>query len=193
MVSDKALANVFCIKAILRLATKNCFCESSQRLIQPRLVRWTDGFDRSEISVLAEEKTVAPNRGYRRAVELEDDDRAPRLPYIESESLTEGKASLVGGLFYIGAFVGAGALTASGGILASPIVAGVLTGSVAGLAGLALSKLISDRQVKWMQSQLERGGLLLWARTWTEEREREAISVMQRNGGHDVHVHAVMT
>jgi hypothetical protein len=34
------LANVFCIKAILRLATKNCFCESSQRLIQPRLVRW---------------------------------------------------------------------------------------------------------------------------------------------------------
>jgi hypothetical protein len=40
IVSDKALANVFCIKAILRLATKNCFCESSQRLIQPRLVRW---------------------------------------------------------------------------------------------------------------------------------------------------------
>jgi len=36
------LANVFCIKAILRLATKNCFCESSQRLIQPRLVRWGD-------------------------------------------------------------------------------------------------------------------------------------------------------
>lgn len=152
----------------------------------------TDGFDRSEISLLAEEKTVVPKRGHQRAVELEDDDRAPRLPYIESESLTEGKASLVGGLFYIGAFVGAGALTAAGGILASPIVAGVLTGSVAGLAGLALSKLISDRQVKWMQSQLERGGLLLWARTWTEEREREAISVMQRNGGHDVHVHAVM-
>ena len=39
IVSDKALANVFCIKAILRLATKNCFCESSQCLIQPRLVR----------------------------------------------------------------------------------------------------------------------------------------------------------
>ena len=112
---------------------------------------------------------------------------------IESELLTEGKASLVGGLFYIGAFVGAGALTAAGGILASPIVAGVLTGSVAGLAGLALSKLIGDRRVKWMQSQLERGGLLLWARTRTEEREREAISVIQRNGGHDVDVHEVMT
>jgi hypothetical protein len=150
----------------------------------------TDGFDRSEISLLAEEKVVIPKRGSRRAVELEDDDSAPRLPYIESESLSEGKATLIGGLFYIGAFVGAGALTAAGGILASPIVAGALTGGVAGLAGLALSKLISDRQVKWMQSQLEKGGLLLWARAWSEEREREAISVMQRNGGHDVHVHA---
>jgi VIT1/CCC1 family predicted Fe2+/Mn2+ transporter len=147
----------------------------------------TDGFDRSEISLLAEEKAI----GSRRAVELEDDERAPRLPYIESESLSEGKASLIGGLFYIGAFVGAGALTAAGGILASPIIAGALTGSVAGLAGLVLSKLIGDRQVKWMVSQLEKGGLLLWARTWNEEREREAVSIMQRNGGHDVHVHAV--
>ncbi len=42
IVSDKALANVFFIKAILRLATKNRFCESSQRLIQPRLVRCRD-------------------------------------------------------------------------------------------------------------------------------------------------------
>jgi VIT1/CCC1 family predicted Fe2+/Mn2+ transporter len=151
----------------------------------------TDGFDRSDISLLAEEKAVAPKSGSRRAVELEDDERAPRLPYIESESLSEGKASLIGGLFYIGAFVGAGALTAAGGILASPIVAGALTGSVAGLAGLVLSKLIGDRQVKWMVSQLEKGGLLLWARTWTEEREREAVSIMQRNGGHDVHIHAV--
>jgi hypothetical protein len=149
----------------------------------------TDGFDRSEISLLAEEERVRASRGLRRAAELEDDDRTPRLPYIESESLNEVKASLVGGLFYVGAFVGAGALTAAGGVLASPIIAGALTGSVAGLAGLALSQLISGRQVKWMQSQLEQGGLLLWARTWTEEREREAISVMQRNGGHDVHVH----
>src|SRR5207344_1815133 len=36
---DKAFENVFCILAILRFQTKNRFCESSQRLIQPRLVR----------------------------------------------------------------------------------------------------------------------------------------------------------
>jgi len=36
--SDKAFENVFCIESILRLATKNRFPESSQRLIQLRLV-----------------------------------------------------------------------------------------------------------------------------------------------------------
>jgi hypothetical protein len=36
---DKAFENVFCIKAILRLPTKNRFPESTQRLIQPRPVR----------------------------------------------------------------------------------------------------------------------------------------------------------
>lgn len=148
----------------------------------------TDGFDRSEISLLAEDQDVRAKRGAEPAVELEDDDRAPRLHYIESESLSEGKAVLVGGLFYVGAFIGAGALT--GVAFASPIVSGAVTGALAGLAGLALSKLISDRQVKWARAQLERGGLLLWARAWTPEREREAISVMKRNGGHHVHVHA---
>lgn len=148
----------------------------------------TDGFDRSEISVLAEDEIVRAKRGDERAVELEDDDRAPRLPYIESESLSEGKAMLVGGLFYIGAFAGAGAL--AGNVFASPIVAGAVTGGLAGLAGFALSKLIGERQVKWARAQLERGGLLLWARAWTPEREREAISVMKRNGGRHVHVHA---
>ena len=41
---DKAFENVFCILAILRFQTKNRFCESSQRLIQPRLVRCDQAF-----------------------------------------------------------------------------------------------------------------------------------------------------
>lgn len=149
----------------------------------------TDGFDRSEISLLAEDKDVRAKRGSERAIELEDDVRAPRLHYIESESLSEGKAIIVGGLFYVGAFIGAGAL--AGNVFSSPILAGAVTGGLAGLAGVALTKFIGDRQVKWARAQLERGGLLLWARTWTAEREREAIAVMERNGGHHVHVHAI--
>jgi hypothetical protein len=149
------------------------------------------GFDRSEISLLEEDKVVRATRGSEGAVDLEDDNRAPRSAYIETESLSEGKAALVGGLFYVGALIGAGAWTASSGFFSSPILAGAVTGAVAGVAGLGLARLIGNRQAKWARAQVERGGLLLWVRTWTEQRERQAMSLMQQNGGHHVHVHAV--
>jgi hypothetical protein len=149
------------------------------------------GFDRSEISLLQEDNVVRARKGSDRAVELEDDSRAPRLPYIESESLSEGKAAIIGVLAYIGFFIGAGALTASSGVFASPVMAGAVVGGLAAVAGLLVAFLIGQRQTKWARAQLERGGLLLWVRTWTEQRERQAMSLMQKHGGHHVHVHAV--
>lgn len=66
----------------------------------------THGFDRSEISLLAEDATAREKVGAKRSVEIEDSDEAPRISYIENESLNEGKASLIGLLFYVGAIVG---------------------------------------------------------------------------------------
>lgn len=149
----------------------------------------THGFDRSEISLLAEDDAAREKIGAKRSIELEDSDEAPRIPYIEAESLNEGKASIVGLLFYVGAVVGAIAVWTTRGSFAESIFAGVLTGLGASLLGIAVTKLIRRRQRDWAQAQLARGGLLLWARTWTAERERAAIDAMQRNGGHDVHVH----
>lgn len=149
----------------------------------------THGFDRSEISLLAEEEATREKVGAKRSIELEDNPKTPRIPYLEAESLNEGKASLVGLLFYVGAVVGAIVVWTTRGAFAESIFAGVLTGLVAALIGIGVTKLIGGRQRNWARSQLERGGLLLWARTFTDERERAAIDAMQRNGGHDVHVH----
>jgi hypothetical protein len=162
--------------------------DSLQAAIDGLLV---SGFDRSEISLLDEDEVVRATRGSEGSIELEDDNGAPRSSYIETESLSEGKAALVGGLFYIGALMGAGAWSMSSGFFSSPIVAGAVTGAIAGFAGLGLAMLIGKRQAKWARAQVERGGLLLWVRTWTEQRERQAVSLMQQYGGHHVHVHAV--
>src|SRR3974390_1940633 len=62
---DKAFENVFCILAILRFQTKNRFCESSQRLIQPRLVRWAQAAGQPVISVDTKKKELVGN--YRNA------------------------------------------------------------------------------------------------------------------------------
>ena len=69
-----------------------------------------------------------------------------------------------------------------------PVVA--YMGAIAALVSVAIIKMIGKRQTKWVQDQLERGGLLLWARVWDDSRERAAIDIMQRNGGNDVHAHA---
>ena len=152
----------------------------------------TDGFDRSEISLLGEDEMVRARNSSESVVDLEDDDRTPRLPYIDPESLNEGKASIIGVLFYVGAFVGAGILSAASGIFSNPIVGGALGGGLAGLVGVVISRYIIRRQRGWLEAQLKRGGLVLWARVWSAEREREAITVMERNGGRHVHVHNVV-
>lgn len=153
----------------------------------------TNGFDRSEISLLAEDEAVREKIGLETASELEDDPAAPRMAYVENESLNEGKASLIGILFYVGAVVGAIVVWSARNSFGESIFAGVLSGLVASLIGIGVTKLIRRRQRDWARAQLARGGLLLWARTWTAERERAAIAAMQRNGGHDVHVHSAAT
>jgi hypothetical protein len=151
----------------------------------------TGGFDRSEISLLAEEDKVRQKLGDKdvSAGELEDSPSAPRTPYIDAESLNIGKASIVGVLFYVGVIIGAGLALALGLSLTSAIAIGLLTGGAAGVVGLMISKLVADRQTSWAQSQLKHGGLLLWARAWNDERERAAMEIMRRHGGRDVHAH----
>lgn len=150
----------------------------------------SNGFDRAELSLLAEEDTVRAKVGDKTARELEDDDQAPRTPYIDSESLNEGKAGVVGVLFYVAAFVGAGAVIVWGGSAVSALIGAAGAGFIAVMIGLIVAKLIDERQRRWAQAQVRRGGLLLWARVWNEEHERIASDVMRRNGGADVHVHA---
>ncbi|MBM3562920.1 MAG: hypothetical protein FJX48_07155 [Alphaproteobacteria bacterium] len=151
----------------------------------------THGFDRSEISLLAEDAKAREKVGSKRSVEIEDSDEAPRISYIENESLNEGKASLIGLLFYVGAIAGAIAVWTIYGGFAEAIFAGIAAGTAASLVGVGVIKFVQHRQRHWVQAQLARGGLLLWARTRTEEHERAALDAMQHNGGHDVHVHRV--
>lgn len=147
------------------------------------------GFDRAELSLLAEEEAVRAKVGEKTSRELEDDDNAPRTPYIDGESLNEGKAGIVGVLFYVAAFVGAGAVVVSGGTAVSALIGAAGAGFIAVMIGLIVAKLIDERQRRWTQAQIRRGGLILWARVWNDERERIATDVMRRNGGADVHAH----
>jgi len=150
-----------------------------------------NGFDRAEISMLAGEKVVEQKLGhvYRRVAELEDDPEAPRVAFVGNDSLTEGKASAVGALGYVGAVAAVGAVVASGGALAWAIVAGVAAGGGGAALGTLLARAVGRGRARDLESQIEKGGLLLWVRTGDTEHENRATSILRKHEAEDVHVH----
>jgi hypothetical protein len=153
----------------------------------------SSGFDRSHLSLLAAEETVDDKLGhkYQKIAELEDDPIVPRCCYVSTESLGEAEGGLIGGLMYVGAMAAAGGVVASGGTLALVITAAAVAGGVGGLLGTVAAKLVGDHHARYLQEQLDHGGLLLWVRTTNSEHEKRAVDILAKHSARDVHVHSL--
>jgi hypothetical protein len=164
--------------------TADTFQEAIDELLQ-------SGFDRAELGLVASEQAVEAKLGhrYKKVGEVEDNDSVPRAAYVSLESIGDAEGALIGGLTYVGA--GVGAIVASAGALATAITGGALGGSAGAVIGSVLAKLVGDHHAHYLQEQLDRGGLLLWVRTWDEEDEKRAVTILKKHSGRDVHVHAV--
>lgn len=151
------------------------------------------GFHRSELGLLASEAAVQEKLGhhYRRIDALADDPAAPRSAYVSPEAIGDAQGGLIGALVYVGAAAAVGAVVASGGTLAAIITAVVVAGGTGGLLGSVLAKWLGDHHADYLQDQIDRGGLLLWVRTWRAADERRAVEILRRHSGGEVHVHAL--
>ncbi|MBM3563349.1 MAG: hypothetical protein FJX48_09430 [Alphaproteobacteria bacterium] len=149
------------------------------------------GFDLGDISLLAGEKAVVSKLGHRyeKVEDVEDDDKAPRVAYVPRESRATKKGALVGALVYVGAAAAAGAVLASGGALAMLLVSGIVGAEVGGLIGAVLGEFMDERHAKYLQEQLDHGGLLLWVRTRNSSLEETAKRIITQHSGRDVHAH----
>ena len=152
-----------------------------------------NGFDRSEISLLAGEETVRQKLGHRfcDAKSVEDDPNVPRTAFVSTESIGDAEGALLGGLFYVGAIAAAGAVVASGGSLGAALLATAVGGGSAGMIGGLLARIVGKHHADHLQRQLERGGLVVWVRTRDETREQRAAEILKRNKADDVHIHSI--
>lgn len=150
------------------------------------------GFDRSDISLLAGQKAVEEKLGhlYSKVSDLEDDAEVPREAYVSKESMGAAEGALFGSLAYVGAVGAAGVVVASGGALAVVIAAAAAAGGVGGLIGTVLASWLDLHHANYLSEQLDRGGLLLWVRTWNKDQEKRAQEILQKYSAHDVHVHS---
>ena len=152
------------------------------------------GFDRSELSLLAGEKTVekALGHAYQRVDELEDHPDVPRSAYMGRDSFTEAKAFAVTGVGYFGAMVAVAGIVLSGGTLIAAIAAAAAAGGGGALVGSWLARAIGRERAQSVQAQLGKGGLLLWVRARDPVHERRAVEILKKNGAADVHVHDIV-
>ncbi|MDX2156198.1 MAG: hypothetical protein SFW09_06780 [Hyphomicrobiaceae bacterium] len=113
----------------------------------------------------------------------------PRAAYVSVESIGDAEGAVIGALMYVAAGLLMGPVAMAGGTLAAIAAAGAAGIGLGGLAGAQLARLIGEQHAKRVEEQLRHGGLLLWVRVWTPERERRAVEIMARHSGRDVHVH----
>lgn len=148
------------------------------------------GFAKEDISILAGTETVEKKLGhrFRRIEELEDDPSAPRVVFEPLEELEEREKTVASSLTILPTLIAAGTVVASGGALAAAIVGAAVAGAV---LATVLTHWMDERRARWLQEQLERGGILLWVRTPDEQAERRAIEILTRHSTHDVHVHEI--
>jgi len=143
--------------------------------------------------LLASEHVVEEKLGHRygKVSALEDDPTVPRAAYLSTEAIGGAEGALFGALMYVGATAAAGAIVVSGGTLAAGIAAMALAGGAGGLIGSILAKWIGDHHAHYLQEQMDRGGLLLWVRTWDVEKEKRAVEILSKHSDSDVHLHTL--
>ncbi len=151
------------------------------------------GFPRARISLLAGESAIVEKLGhkYEKVEELEDNLEIPRAVYRSKESFDAGKSALLGSLASIGAVAAAGAIFASGGALAVTLGSGLIGAEVGGFVGGVLGELVEEHHAKYLQEQIDHGGLLLWVRTVDRREENTAKQILSRHSGRDVHAHPI--
>jgi hypothetical protein len=148
------------------------------------------GFDRAELSLLADSDTVDSKIGRMAVAAVEDDPASPRGPYVSPEAMGAAEGGIIGSLLYIGGTATAAVIALAGGPISAIVLGGVAAGGLGGLVGSGLAALMGLHRAAFFDEQLARGGLVLWVRTWSPERERRALDILRRHAGQDAHVHA---
>ncbi len=146
------------------------------------------GFGKGDFSLLATEAAVASKLGHRyeRVQELEDDPGAPRVAYRTIAAVNDTDNLVIGSLTFLPTVLAAGTVVASAGIVAAAITGTALAGAT---LGTILTRWLDQHHAEHLQEQLDHGGLLLWVRTPTEEREQQALRILMEHSGRDVHLH----
>jgi hypothetical protein len=151
------------------------------------------GFDRADIDLMASVDAVKEKLGglYAPVEELADVSDVPRRAFLAREDVIIPMAAAGGILTYLGAVAGAFGVVASGGALALAIAAAGVGGAAAGGLAALIGRALGREQARELERQMAAGGLVLWVRVRSPEREEKAQQILKDHGAEGVRVHEI--
>jgi hypothetical protein len=151
------------------------------------------GFDRADIDLMASVEAVRQKLGgiYAPAEELADVPDVPRRAFTTREDVVIPLANVAGILTYIGATAAALGVVASGGALALAAVAAAAGGVAGGGLGALIARSLGRQEAQALEEAIGKGGLVLWVRVRSPEREAKAQEILREHGGEAVRVHEI--
>lgn len=149
------------------------------------------GFSRYDLSLLGDEKALKEKLGdaYWRVKDLEDDPHVPRAAFVSEEAMGEMEGMIIGGAFFIPSYIAMAVAAAAGGAIAATAAAVAIVGVPAAVIGVLLARRADKHHKDYYTLQVEHGGILLWVRVSSKEKERQAVEILELHSGKDVHVH----
>lgn len=151
----------------------------------------SSGWDRSELSILAQQSLLDSDSVQGEARELSDDPRAERQAVVADTDVRQGRTLAAGMAGVVGAFLASGATILTGGTALAAVVGAAVVGGGAAAAVERLAGAVGQHRDDHLSEQLAHGGMLLWARLHAPEEEARARAILSRHGATGIHVHPV--
>ena len=148
------------------------------------------GWDRAEMSLLGPKHLLNPHKdAVPESGVVADDPHSRHAAVVNHDDVRQGRTLAAGMAGTGGAFIAAGATILTGGSLLIDIVGSAALGGGAAALVEALGKRTEDEREEFLDKQIERGGIVLWAMLDGSRSEMTARAIFEQCGAADIHVH----
>lgn len=153
----------------------------------------SNGFDRTQLSLLASGSTVEETLGHPvgDTHTLADDPEAPRSEPLERPDVGNVTGVAVGPPAAFAALAAAGITAMTGGAFIGVAVAALAAGGGVGALGAFLAKSFTDEVASDFEEQVAHGGILLWVNLREPEQEQRAREILARHAKEKVWTHEI--
>ena len=133
------------------------------------------GWDRSEMSLLAQHGVLFPEHVQANTRKLADDPDADRDAVISDPDIRQGRTLAASTIGLAAAFLASGATIMTGGAVLAAVIGAAAAGGGAAAIVEGVGRWANSKHARFLREQAKRGGILLWAKLDGRNRRKRRV------------------